>query len=82
MTEPMPEAVRKVPVRTGDFIDTMTIFKDAHLDLKGRVDALDGGVVKSVKPRVRVPAGHTFTTKAYGGTYETTDGINYRLVRP
>lgn len=82
MVPDLSPAVRTLPIKAGDFFDTLSIVKDALLDHKSRLDALDGGVVKSVKPRVRVPAGHTFTTKAYGGTYETTDGINYRLVRP
>lgn len=78
----LPPAVARLPVKMGDFVSTIEMIKDALLDHKDRLQALDGlGQAKAVKPRVRVPAGQTFATKAFGGTYETTDGITFRLVK-
>lgn len=76
----LPQAVAKLPVKMGDFLSTMEIFKEVLLDHKDRLHALDGGgSAKGIKPRVRVGA-KSYVTQDWGDTYETTDGIHFRLV--
>jgi hypothetical protein len=78
-TDLSPAAAR-VPVKMGDFLSTMEIIKGTLVEHKDRLNALDGGgPAKGMKPRVRVGA-KSYVTQDWGDTYETTDGINFRLV--
>ena len=77
-----------LPLTWGDAAKCFSLVSASVQAIHGRLAVLETGAVQGKgaaslgKPRVRVPAGQTFETKAYGGTYETTDGITFRLKAP
>lgn len=85
MSREFGSASLRQPITKGEAYGLFDCLAEAMKDtlpaLRSRVDALDGGApAKAGKPRVRVGA-KSYVTHNWGGTYETTDGITYRLVQ-